>query len=700
MNPTLLWTLIGVGGLVTGVGVFFAARMLAARAFESKVRQLFETGRHDLAVERLRAKGRLREAAEQLLRWGQNDGAARIYVELDEWTKAAELYERKREYGTAAVYHLKAGDRERAARCYAKHGRTDRAAELYREAGRADRAVELLRESGDIDGAAAVLIESSGEHAAVEMLVESGRSEEAATLLRDRGDETRANELLAEHYDRTRDWAAAGAALEALGRLEEALERYRKAGKPLESGNLYERLGRDEDAARQFERAKAFDRAAACWERLGQHREAARQYLLAGLMKQAVDNLVRAGDVVSVGQIYHQSGFNQEALDVLAVDPSHAQFKQARVLRARLLESGGDVEGARNELIQVVTRLGLSQQTVDVVFLIAELYAQQGDAGNALRILERTKQRGLQHPAIDARIGRLRQELERQQAAVAAAAAAGQAAPEINLAAALPQSDRYEFQKKLGQGGMGSVYRALDRKLGRTVAIKLLLDSDLPSDMAKKYFFREAQTVSVLNHPNIVALYDFGEMDGRPFIAMEYIEGRNLEQIAKKSPILPVPLMVPICAQLSDALDYAHQKKVVHRDIKLGNVMVTPEERVKLMDFGLAKAITENPDRSLLVIGTPYYMAPEQIAHEDVDHRVDIYALGILMYRLATGHLPFETGDVLRAQRFEAPPDPLSYNPELPRPLVGLILHCLEKRPEDRPQRAGEVAERLTALQA
>ncbi len=218
--------------------------------------------------------------------------------------------------------------------------------------------------------------------------------------------------------------------------------------------------------------------------------------------------------------------------------------------------------------------------------------------------------------------------------------------------------------------------------------------------MAKKYFFREAQTVSILNHPNIVALYDFGEMDARPFIAMEYVDGRNLEQMVKKRPTLPLQLMLDVCTQLSRALDYAHSKKIIHRDIKLGNVMVTREGAVKLMDFGLAKAITENPDRSLLVIGTPYYMAPEQIAHEDIDHRVDIYALGILMYRLVTGHLPFETGDVLRAQRFEAPPDPLTFAPKLPRSLIGLILHCLEKRPEDRPETAGEIADRLQTIEA
>ena len=694
----MLWVIIGVVFVAAAVGGFFVVTVVLPKAFDTQVRKLFETGRHDIAVERLRSKGRVAEAAEMLARWGQTDAAARIHVEQGDWGKAAELYEAKREWGTAALYHLKTDNKERAARCYAKQGKTDKAAELYRQMGRSDLAVELLKDVGDVQAAAEVLRESAGEDAAVDLLVEAGKVDEAAKLLRGRGELTRAAELLADHHDRNKDWEAAGAQFEALGRIEEALERYRKAGNAVKSGEMYERLERFEEAATQYERGKAYERAAGCLERLGQYREAARRYLLAGLMNQAIEDLMRAGDVVSIGQLHRQSGNQQAALDVLNVEQGHAQFKEAHVLRARLLENGGDVEGARNELIQLVTRLGLSPQTIDVVLLIAELYAGQGDAANALRILDRTKQRGLEHPDLDKRIQRLRAEVEREKVAVAAAAAGGEV-QEITVAAGLPQTDRYEFQKKLGQGGMGAVYKAFDREAQRVVAIKLLLDSDLPSDMAKKYFFREAQTVAVLNHPNIVGLYDFGELDGRPFIAMEFIEGRNLEQIAKKTPIIPLPLTISVCTQLSLALDYAHQKKVIHRDIKLGNVMVTPEERVKLMDFGLAKAITENPDRSLLVIGTPYYMAPEQIAHEDIDHRVDIYALGVMMYRLIAGRLPFETGDVLRAQRFEAPPDPMLFNPDLPKPLVGLVLHCLEKRPDDRPQRCGEIAERLMGIQ-
>ena len=691
MDPTIMWILIGVGGGVVLVALAFFVRFLARRASEARILQLFESGQYDLAVDRLASKGRLAEAATQLVRWGQIDRAAKTYVELDEWSKAAELYEKEHQFGTAAVYHLKAGNNSWAARCYARHGRMDKAAELYREMGDVDTAIHILVDAGDFETAAAIQREAGGVDAAVELLLEADRHEDAAAMLREHGQENKADRLLAEHYDDHGEWSRAAERYEALDQTSDALDRHRRAGNHARAGELLQREGNFKEAGAEFKKAKAFEKAAACYEKSDDRREAARQYLLAGMMKQAVDNLLLARDVVSVAQIYSQSGFAKQALEVLKVPHTHAQYQAAHVLRARFLERQGDVDGARNELIGVVTRLGLSRQTLGVVFMIAELYTQQGDGQNALRLLERLESRGLRHEDLDRRLAKLRDAVEKTKVA----SAGGNEDTQISVAAGLPESERYEFQKKLGQGGMGAVYAARDRRLNRRVAIKLLLESDLPSDMARKYFFREAETVAALSHPNIVGIYDYGEIDGRPFIAMEFIEGYDLEQLVRNGGVLDVGKMVPICGQLASALDYAHQRSIMHRDIKLGNVMVTVDDLVKLMDFGLAKAISENPDRSLLVIGTPYYMAPEQIAHEDIDHRVDVYALGILMFRLVTGRLPFETGDVLRSQRYDPPPNPAMYDPKLPKPLVGLILQCLEKRREDRPQICGEIAERL-----
>jgi tetratricopeptide (TPR) repeat protein len=688
MNPFLFWSLVGAGGASLIVAAVFLGRWLWRRAFDKQVRELFETGLFDVAADKLVARGRHVEAAESLVRWGKVEQGAKVYADHGQLAEAAELYQRTRQWGLAAMHFAKAGRLREASRCYAKHGQPEKAANTLKELGETDEAVAVLCKAGLYRAAADMQLESTGVDGAVQILVAGKLFAEAAELLEDHGRSGEAQAVRAQDADQREDWAAAAALYEALGQREEALERYLKAKDFVRAGELAALLGEPQRALDLFRRGKAFEQVALLLARQGEYREAARAYLLVGKTNDAIENLVRAEDVLSAADIYDRMGDRAAALAILDTPRTHPQYRDSHLMRARFFERYGDILAARNELVQVVTVLGLSPETLGIVFLVTELHAQQGDIDSALRILEKAKRRGMSDPELDERINRLK-------AAVEQAAKASVKQLDLTIAATLPYSERYEFLKKLGQGGMGAVYRARDRRLGRIVAIKLLLEGDLPTEQAKQYFFREAQTVSKLSHPNIVALFDYGEMSHHSFIAMEYIEGRDLDQLARNRRMLPLAEFVSICSQLAAALDYAHQKSVIHRDVKLGNVMVTDESVVKLMDFGLAKAVKENPDRSLMVIGTPYYMAPEQIAHENIDHRVDIYAFGILMFRLLTGHLPFEQGDVLRAQRFEAPPDPLSFNRDIPRPLAGLILSCLEKRPEDRPARASELGAAL-----
>ncbi len=691
MTPVMLWVFIGLGGIIVVGASLAASRLLQGRIFDHKIRVLFETGQHDVGAAKLVSCGRYREAADNLVRWRKLDGAAQLLADAGDYEEAAALYTRARQWGMAALLWMRAGLPREAARCYAKDGQTEKAARLYLEHGAPDQAVRLLKRVGSFEAAANIQRATEGDEAALETLREGGLHAQAAQLLFEIGRDDEGHALLAECYDKQGDWDAAANAYEAQGRLEEALARFIKAEKFLRAGALAEQLGRDEQALDLYRRAKGHDRLGQLLARLGRHRDAARAYLLAGRTEAAVENLLEAQDVLSVAKIYERTRREGAALSVLEVERDHPQFRDARLRRARLLERRGDISASRAELVMLVTRLGVSRETLDIVYRVTELYVQQGDAANALKVLERTKRRGLSDPELDERIARLRQAVDR-------ALGTSRSSPALSIAAALPQSERYEFLHKLGEGGMGAVYRARDLKLGRLVAIKLLLEGDLPTDQAKEYFFREARTVSQLSHRNIVALFDYGEMGSHSFIAMEYVEGQDLEQMVSEGRKLPLRRFSSICVQLAQALDYAHQQNVIHRDVKLANVMVTEDLVVKLMDFGLAKAVTESPDRSLVVIGTPYYMAPEQIAQEEVDHRTDIYAMGIVMFRLLTGHLPFVEGDVLRAQRYEPPPDPLSLNPDLPRPLVRLVSQCLEKRREDRPARARDLAAAIQAV--
>jgi serine/threonine-protein kinase len=253
----------------------------------------------------------------------------------------------------------------------------------------------------------------------------------------------------------------------------------------------------------------------------------------------------------------------------------------------------------------------------------------------------------------------------------------------------------YRIIGLLGKGGMGEVYRG--ERDGRIVAIKVMPEELATRDLGK-WFERESQALAALDHPNIVRLHEAGEINGRRFLILDFIEGRELNLIIKERGRLRLDEVRSLLGGLGDALDYAHARGLVHRDIKPSNIMIrhrnseTPE--AILMDFGIAKSAEALTARtSTGAIGTISYMAPEQIrAAAVIDHRADIYALGVTVYEMLTGNLPFtgSSAQVLFAHLQDQPPDPRQFAPELPMHVTGSVLRCLEKRPEDRFQSVGE----------
>ena len=270
----------------------------------------------------------------------------------------------------------------------------------------------------------------------------------------------------------------------------------------------------------------------------------------------------------------------------------------------------------------------------------------------------------------------------------------------------------YRIESQLGAGGMGIVYRAYDTKLQRTVAIKLVGERFSGEPTARERLLREARTASSLNHPHICTIYEVGEEDGRVYIAMEYVEGRPLGDLFQAT--RPAETVVRYGLQIADALAHAHEHGIVHRDLKASNVLVTPEGRAKVLDFGLAKRmpkedLAERPTRSDSddsltragqIVGTLHHMAPEVLQGEAADPRTDIWALGVLLYELAKGDLPFqgrthfEVTHAIQGQSPQALPE--SVGPGL----SAVILRCLAKEPGQRYQRAGEVRAALEAIQS
>jgi eukaryotic-like serine/threonine-protein kinase len=264
---------------------------------------------------------------------------------------------------------------------------------------------------------------------------------------------------------------------------------------------------------------------------------------------------------------------------------------------------------------------------------------------------------------------------------------------------------RYRLEEVIGRGGMSTVYRGTDLSLDRVVAVKVAMDPLLERDpVYASRFKREARATAALSNPGLATVFDAGADGPTRYIVMEYVEGRDLAAILRDERPLDIRRAERIAEQVADTLAAAHAAGIVHRDIKPGNIMVTPQERVKVLDFGIARTTDGvNLTQTASVLGTAPYMAPEQAMGQPADARSDIYSLGCVLYEMLTGRPPF-TGDLPAAvlhQHVRVDPKPPSQlNPNIPPALDALVMQLLAKSPDDRPQTAAEVRDRLAGLDA
>jgi serine/threonine protein kinase len=268
---------------------------------------------------------------------------------------------------------------------------------------------------------------------------------------------------------------------------------------------------------------------------------------------------------------------------------------------------------------------------------------------------------------------------------------------------------RYEIVDEIGKGAMGVVYLARDPLIGRLVALKTfrigysVRDAELEQFRAR--FIREAQSAGILSHPNIVTIHDVVEHsdDGLAFIAMEYVRGTNLKTLLQGDQPLTLPFVVEVISQVAEALDYAHSHRVIHRDVKPANILITADNRVKITDFGIARLDTSNLTQEGQLLGTPNYMAPEQIQGKEVDHRADLFALGVVLYEMLTRHKPFQ-GENLTVVSHRIVYDhftpPREFVRELPPGLEPVLARALEKDANRRYQKARDMVADLRRVSA
>ena len=260
--------------------------------------------------------------------------------------------------------------------------------------------------------------------------------------------------------------------------------------------------------------------------------------------------------------------------------------------------------------------------------------------------------------------------------------------PEQPLNFPYPFNENYELLGTLGKGGMGYVYKALDKRLNREVAFKIL-DSTSDEEAIKR-FYLEAQAMKELDHQNIVHVFDFGQQGKQLFIAMTYVQGISLAEILQNKSKLSFEAIEVIIKQIARGLLYAHSKGIVHRDVKPSNIMLTRDNRVYIMDFGISyiqEMEKERLTRTGMTMGTPEYMSPEQCHGDEVTLQSDIYSMGVILYEMTCGRLPFEGSrpvEIALKHVQEPPPAPELFREDIPDGLSALILKCLKKKLNER----------------
>jgi tRNA A-37 threonylcarbamoyl transferase component Bud32/Tfp pilus assembly protein PilF len=515
----------------------------------------------------------------------------------------------------------------------------------------------------------------------------------ASNALGNSGQAEVAKLIRGEYYKQRGERKKAASYLQAAGRLTEAAELVDDDEHAGFSANLYAEAGEFQKAGERYAQVGEYLKAAEAYEAAYSFNNAIEAYRKADRLDKVIVLIERTGEYFEAAHVALELGDEERAIrNLQLVGIQDSNYGDACRKMAEVFAGRGEFDLAVQKAEEAVDAFGDAAAPLEVHEQLGNLLEGVGRLEEALAIFERIRKRDYQYPNVAEKIEFIRSQLSEQKEAHQAA---GLMSGGATMVAGAPQESRYELLEEIGRGGMGVVFKARDRRLGRVVALKRLPDNLRDHPTAVQLFLREARAAAALNHRNIVTLFDADQESDNYYITMELLEGFPFDAILKKRGQLIPRDVARLGAQVAAGLQYAHEQRIVHRDIKTANLFFTTEKIVKIMDFGLAKMMEEVRRGTTVLGGTPYYMAPEQAAGEEVDHRADIYALGITLFELFTGTVPFSDGDVTYHHRHTAPPDPRDRCADVPKSVAELILHMLEKNPEQRCASAADVRDRL-----
>ena len=675
------------------------------------------------AVKAYKEAGKIEQAGKILCDQSLFDQAGKLYEEAGLLPLAAEVYGENHQYQEAGTIYLrlenfpKAGDMfsqemeqkirairgplnpnqwqwicemaKKGAEAYQKGDQKEKAADLFLKGEEFKLAADLYREIKQFDKAKEAYAKGKLYSEAAKMFEENGKMEEAYQMQAEDLKRQGQNNQAAELFSKGKDFSKAAELYLQKGDLKKAAYCYKEGMHYAEAAPLFSQISDHENAA-------------ICYEKSNSAEEAATHYGKAGNKKKQIELFLTAGKNLQAGRLCIEENKIEQAIRILQKIPeTESGFRIAASLLGKIFFDKGMLGVSLKKFQQSIQKDTINSNNIKDYYHMAIIHEKMGELMEAAAILEQILATQYQYEDVPTRLGKIQLEISRQREGAPPLTNAFQAPAQYSRDPGdSPNSPsktqmRFEVLGEIGRGGMGIVYKARDRILNREVALKYLPANFSNNSLAIKNFQREAQSTAQLNHPGIVTVYDVGYDDRGNYIAMEFLEGISLKDYIKSHGKMDSDQVLTLVSQMTSALGYAHKNKIIHRDIKTSNMMWCNSGVVKLMDFGLAKFISEARNASTQISGTPYYMSPEQTLGKDVDHRTDIYSLGICLFEMVTGEVPFREGDIGYHHVNTPCPDPLEKNPNLTPSLRNIIIKCMQKNSEERFQSTDELGAEL-----
>jgi len=670
--------------------------------------------------------GDLAAAGEVELKQDNREKAAWMFNKAGQYARAAELLEALDQFAAAADNYRKGGFRDKAAILYVKAGKEALAASIFEELieelsrqepggfrSEAERALLLKyhRYCGELhmkldrpDQAAphfelALMYDQGAEawhraghtEKAADILLRLQRPEDAFRILQEAGRDisTLGPVVQAEILARQGKQSEAADILERAGSFFKAAEMWKEAGEPLraavlfekegetdQAANLYVQAGKHEDAARLFESARDFKNAADLYRKAGRIEEAARVYM-------------KADDPIAAARLYFEKKNYDACIKALQkVSPDDPGFRKASFLLGRIFAEQGLHTLAADKFAAAIEGEDVNDETVVIYYSLALAHEANLRPREALSVYQKVLSYDYSYKDALKRMKALEEEplvrLSTRGTPRKEATESGWAEP-----------NRYRVEQSLGAGKLGEVFRGVDMALGRKVAIRRVHEGPNEAGKADR-FLKEAAQAAQLSHPSIVSIYDTGADENGRFIVSALAEGKTLRALLSEKVRFEVNRVVEIGRQILQALEHAHGRGVLHRNLRPENIFVTEDDKVNVADFGLGVRLTDLSTQELSTGRLIQYTPPEMLLKDRVDGRSDLYSLGIILYELAVGHPPFEGSDVGHQQAHAAVPLPGPGERPLPDFLRSVILRLLEK---DKNRRYPDAAAVLRDLQ-